>query len=87
MDAMVRMDRSVDTVVNDLEILLRRTRELKKEISAIEVSERCEGHVFRINELLADLQARVEGIESFIKACRIRAHREEPPAEDIDLWM
>jgi len=87
MDAMARMDRSVDTVVHDLKIVLTRSRQLEQEIAKLERSSPGDVRLLQMNELLADLQARIEGIEAFVQACKKRAHREEHPVDDIDLWM
>ncbi len=85
MDAMTRMDRSVETVVHDLEIILARIRQLKREIGSLERTRTEDEHILTVKELLSDLQARTEGIEAFVQACQKRAHREELPADDIDL--
>jgi len=87
MDAMARMDRSVETVVHDLGIVLSRTRQLRQEIERLEQKAPGDIRILRMNELLSDLQARIEGIGAFVEACQKRAHREELPADDIDLWM
>lgn len=87
MDAMARMDRSVDTVVHDLDIVLERTRQLRKELGHLDSTRTGDVRIERMGELLADAQARLEGIEAFVQACQKRAHRDELPAEDIDLWM
>ncbi len=87
MDAMARMDRSVDTVVHDLEIVLERARQIRKEVGILDSTRPGDVRIERMRELLADMQARIEGIEAFVQACQKRAHRDELPAEDIDLWM
>ena len=87
MDAMDRMDRSVGTVVHDLEIVLQRTRQLRKSIITLEGNRPGDVRLEQMHELVSDLQARVEGIEAFVQACQKRAHRDETAAEDIDLWM
>lgn len=87
MDAMARMDRSVETVTHDLEIVLDRSRKIQNEIAKLEEGRPGDVRIERMRELLSDLQARVEGIEAFVQACQKRAHRDELPAEDIDLWM
>ena len=87
MDAQTRMDRSIEAVVHDLEVSLTRVTELRKEIGMLDAGRHGEPRVLRLNELVADLQARVEGIEVFVRSCQRRAHREEQPPEEIDIWM
>lgn len=87
MDAQTRMDRSIEAVVHDLEVSLNRVTELRKEIGMLDTGRHGDARVMRLNELIADLQARVEGIEAFVQSCQRRAHREEQPPEEIDIWM
>ncbi len=87
MDAQTRMDRSVEAVVHDLEVSLSRVNELRKEIGMLDAGRHGDVRVMRLKELVADLQARVEGIEAFVQSCQRRAHREEQPPEEIDIWM
>jgi hypothetical protein len=81
------MDESVQTVEHDLSIVLERVQQLRKEVGSLDSVRYGEARLLRMSELLADLQARVEGVEAFVESCRQRAHRHEQPAEDIDLWM
>ena len=87
MDAMARMDRSVGTVVHDLEIVLERVRTLRKEIVSLEGDRPGDVRIESMREMIADMQARVEGIEAFVQACQKRAHRDQLPMADFDLWM
>lgn len=87
MDAQTRMDRSIEAVVHDLEVSLARVSELRKEVGMLDAGRHGDARVLRLNELVADLQARVEGIEAFVQSCQRRAHREELPPEEIDIWM
>lgn len=87
MDAQTRMDRSIEAVVHDLEVSLTRVTELRREIGMLDTGRHGETRVMRLNELVADLQARVEGIEAFVQSCQRRSHREEQPPEEIDIWM
>lgn len=87
MDAQTRMDRSIEAVVHDLEVSLARVTELRKEVGMLDAGRHGDVRVLRLNELVADLQARVEGIEAFVRSCQSRAHREELPPEEIDIWM
>jgi len=87
MDAMARMDRSVETVVHDLEIVLERSREFRKELTLLDATRPGDIRIEHMKELMADMQARIEGIEVFVQSCQKRAHADELPAEDIDLWM
>jgi len=87
MDAMDRMDRSVGTVVHDLEIVLERIRQLRKEVTRLEGDRPGDVRIEAMREMIADMQARVEGIEVFVQACQKRAHRDQLPTADFDLWM
>jgi hypothetical protein len=81
------MDRSIEAVVHDLEVSLNRVAELRKEIGMLDSGRHGDVRVMRLNELIADVQARIEGIEAFVQSCQRRAHREELPPEEIDIWM
>jgi hypothetical protein len=87
MDAMVRMDNSVQTVEHDLAIVVERIHQLRNEVGALDTGRYGDARILRMMELLADVQARAEGISVFVESCRQRAHKHERPAEDIDLWM
>ncbi|HAV22980.1 MAG: hypothetical protein A2X67_07455 [Ignavibacteria bacterium GWA2_55_11] len=81
------MDRSIEAVVHDLEIALARSAEIAREISTLDAGHRSNPHLLRTKELLADLRARLDGIETFVQNCQMRVHRGDEPPEDIDLWM
>ncbi len=82
-----RVDRSIEAVVHDLEVSLSRVTELRKEIGMLDAGRHGDASVMRLNELIGDLQARVEGIEAFVQSCQRREHREEQPPAEIEFWM
>ena len=87
MDSLTKMDRSIEAVVRDLEATLARSAEIAREISFLDKGHRRDPHLLHIKELLADMRARLDGIESFLLTCQLKAHTEESAAEEIDLWM
>lgn len=87
MDAQTRMDRSIEAVVHDLEMSLQRVNELRTVLGTMKTPGADPGHIQRMNELVADLNTRIEGIEAFIQECQRRAHAHEQPPEEIDLWL
>lgn len=87
MDARSKMDHSIEAVVRDIEATLARSAEIAREISFLDKGHRRDPHLLHIKELLADMRARLDGIESFLLTCQLKAHSDESSTEEIDLWM